>query len=195
MKEILIKGGTAEAFEVKKGEKFRLTDVVGGQVADFVAFNKKDLKEKSSPSHTRVSNRSLKLKVGDSIRSNLRHEMIRLLEDTAGDHDFLLAACDEQRYLVDYGITDHRNCVSNFEQALGKYGINRWVLPDPFNFFQSSGISDTGEITQLASINSAGSFVMLEALMDLICAASACPMDLNPIGGNSITDILVTIFD
>ena len=34
MKEILVKGGTAEAFEVRKGGKFKLTDVEGGQVAD-----------------------------------------------------------------------------------------------------------------------------------------------------------------
>ncbi|HON33848.1 MAG: urea carboxylase-associated family protein [Thermovirgaceae bacterium] len=195
MKEILVKGGTAEAFEVRKGGKFKLTDVVGGQVADFVAFNRNDLKEKSSPGHTRISNRSLRLKTGDSIRSNLRHEMIRLLEETAGHHDILIVACDEQRYLVDYGVADHRSCVNNFEQVLGRYGIDRWVLPDPVNFFQHTRIGDDGEIIQLPSVNPGGSFVMMEAMMDLVCAVSACPMDLNPIGGSDITDILVTLYD
>lgn len=193
MKEILIKGGTAEAFEVKKGSKFRITDVEGGQVADFVAFNIADLKEKSSPGHTRISNRSLRLKSGDSIRSNLRNEMLRILEDNAGHHDILIVACDEQRYLVDYGVANHRSCVTNFEKVLGKYGIDRWVLPDPVNFFQNTKIGDEGEIIQLPSTNSKGSFVKMEALMDLVCAVSACPMDLNPIGGSRITDILVLI--
>ncbi|KUK86200.1 MAG: hypothetical protein XE01_0992 [Synergistales bacterium 58_81] len=31
--------------------------------------------------------------------------------------------------------------------------------------------------------------------MDLVCAVSACPMDLNITGGDRITDILVTIRD
>ena len=48
MKEILVKGGTAEALR-SEGRKFKLTDVVGGQVADFVAFNKNDLKENLRP--------------------------------------------------------------------------------------------------------------------------------------------------
>ena len=195
MKVILIKGGTAETFQVKKGGKFRITDVEGGQVADFVAFNKADLKEKSSPGHTRISNRSLKLKARDSIRSNLRNEMLRILEDTAGHHDILIVACDEQRYLVDYGVVDHRSCVNNFEQVLGQYGIDRWVLPDPVNLFQNTRIGNDGEIIQLPSTNPKGSYVMMEALMDLFCAISACPMDLNPIGGSKITDILVSIYD
>lgn len=195
MKEILIKGGTAETFEVKKGSKFRIRDVEGGQVADFVAFNVVDLKEKSSPGHTRISNRSLRLRTGQSIRSNLRNEMLRILEDTAGHHDILIVACDEQRYLVDYGVVDHRSCVKNFEQVLEQYGIDRWVLPDPVNLFQNTKIGDDGEIIQLPSTNPGGSFIMMEALMDLVCAVSACPMDLNPIGGSRITDILVSIYD
>jgi uncharacterized protein len=192
-REIPIPGGTAEAFEVKQGQTVTIVDVEGGQVADFIAFNKADIKETLSPTHTRTSLLSLRFTVGDLLRSTLRNPMFEVVEDTVGNHDFMLAACDERRYLVDYGVENHRNCVANFEEVLCGHGIAHNDLPDPFNFFQCTQIDTTGCLIQAPSTSVAGDSVTLWAEMDLICAVSACPMDLNPIGGNRITDILVRI--
>lgn len=193
--EIQIPGGHARAFEVRRGELLKVIDLAGGQVADFMAFNRDDLNEKLSTTHTRTSLLSLKFKVGDQLRSTFRNPMFEVLKDTVGCHDFMLAACDEYRYLVDYGVTGHWNCVDNFEEAFRPYAIQRKELPDPFNFFQNTAIDPDGELSQQASQSHAGDFVVLEALMDVVAAVSACPMDLNPIGGDKITDILIRISD
>jgi uncharacterized protein len=193
--QVQVPGGHARAFEVRRGQFLKVIDLEGGQVADFMAFNRADRSEKLSPTHTRTSLLSLRFTVGDQLRSNFRNPMFAVVEDTVGCHDFMLAACDAHRYLVDYGVSGHRNCVDNFEEALRPYSIGCGELPDPFNFFQNTAIDLNGKLTQQASQSHAGDFVVLEALMDVVAAVSACPMDLNPIGGDKITDILININD
>src|SRR5690606_22090650 len=96
--------------------------------------------------------------------------------------------------LVDYGVSDHRSCVANIEEALQPYGIGRDMFLEPFNFFQSTRVEPDGTLIQQASSTRAGDSIVLKAEMDLIGAVSACPMDLNPIGGSEITEILVRIY-
>lgn len=196
LKEILVPGGFARSFEAKKGQLVKVIDIDGGQVADFFAFNRNDLKEKLSPSHTYMSALSLQIKPGYILRTDLRRPIFEVIEDTAKCHDLLLPACDEQRYIVDYGITDpHRNCVQNFEDVLEKYNLNRKNFNNPVNFFQRTKITDDGQLIQEEGVSKPGDYILLECKMDIIGAISACPIDVNPIGGNKITDILIQVLE
>jgi uncharacterized protein len=195
IQEVLIPGKYARAFEVRKGQLLQIVDVEGQQVADFFAFNKDNHEEKLSPPHTRTSLLSLSVKVGDQFRSSLRNPMFEVVEDTAKSIDLLIAACDERRYLVDYGVANHRSCVANFEEVLKGYGIPRDMFPEPFNIFQKTKIEPDGRLIQQPCPTKAGDYMVLKALMDVIGAVSACPMDLNPIGGSKVTDIMVRIYD
>ena len=193
--ELRIPGSYARAFEVKKGQLLQIVDVEGQQVADFFAFHKANPEEKLSPPHTRTSLLSLSVKVGDKFRSSLRNPMFEVVEDTAKSIDLLIAACDERRYLVDYGVKNHRSCVANFEEVLKPYGITRIMFPEPFNIFQKTRIESDGRLIQQPCPTKPGDYMVLKALMDVIGAVSACPMDLNPIGGSKVTDILVRIYE
>lgn len=191
--EVRVPGGYAKAFEMKKSQFLTIIDVEGQQVGDFVAFSKSDLKEKLSPVHTRTSLLKVKISMGDILRSNYRNPMFKIVADAVGCHDILLAMCDEQRYLVDYGVKDHRSCLANFEEVLRTYGISREQIPDPFNTFQHTKIKADGSLLQLPGLSQPGDCIVLQALMDVIGAVSACPMDLNPIGGNKISDLIIKI--
>jgi len=191
--KITVPAGHARVFEVKNGGFFTVTDIEGGQITDLVAFNADDLSEKISGSHTRLGLHSIRFKVGDSVRSNFRRPMMEIVEDTVGTHDMLVPACDDQRYLVDYGVIDHRNCVSNFEEVLAPRGIGRGSIPDPLNIFENATVDEAGNLVHLPVVSKAGDHITFRALMNLVCAVSVCPMDLNITGGDRITDILVTI--
>jgi len=194
IQEIPVPGGYARAFELNRGQFLKIIDVAGKQVADFIAFNKDDPAEKLSPTHTRTSLLSLKFFVEDQLRSNLRNPMFEVVDDTVGEHDFMIAACDERRYLVDYGVENHRSCIANFEEILKPYGILRSNLPDPFNIFQCTAIDAAGKLIQQVPRSKPGDYLLLQAKMAVIGAVSACPMDLNPIGGDKISDILIRIY-
>jgi uncharacterized protein YcgI (DUF1989 family) len=192
-REVRIPGGYARAFEVERGSLITVTDVEGGQVADLIAFNRDRVSERLSPSHTRLALHSVKLKVDDDLRSNLRRPMLKVIADGVGTHDLLIPACDEQRYWVDYGVREHRSCVANFEDALIPWEIPRELIPDPLNIFENSSIEPDGSLVHLPVISRPGDCLALRALMPLVCAVSSCPMDLNVTGGERITDILVVI--
>ena len=191
--EIRIPAGHAGAFEVKKSQFLTIIDLEGQQVGDFIAFSKDNHEEKLSPVHTRTSLLTLKIRVGDQLRTNLRNPMFEVIKDTVGSHDLLLAMCDERRYLVDYGVENHRNCLANFEEALKPYGISRNQIPDPVNIFQNTEIKPDRRLVQRPCVSQTGDHIVFRALMDVIGAISACPMDLNPIGGGEITDLMARI--
>ncbi len=121
--------------------------------------------------------------------------MFKIVEDSVGTHDILVPACDEHRYLVDYGVKDHRSCVANFEEVLLPFNIRRNQFSDPVNIFENSSFDKEGKLIQGPTISKTGDRLVLWALMDTICAISSCPMDLNISGGDKITDLLIKIYE
>ena len=191
--EILVPGGEGRSFTVKKGQFVTITDLEGKQVVDFIAFNKADMTEFLSPTHTRSMLGRLTLKIGDLFRTNLRNPIFKLMDDTVGRHDMIFASCDKQRYLLDYGILDHRNCRDNFVEALRAYSLESWRVPDPINFFQNTPLLPDGSFEMAEPLSRPGDRVVLEVLMDAVVAVSACPQDQNPCNGWRVTDIKVSI--
>ena len=192
MTRVEIPAGTARAVALKAGQSLRIINVEGRQVADFMAFNAADLDEALSTLHTLVSLKRLFPTAGDQLRTNRRRPMVEITRDDTGRHDMLIAACDPWRYEMDFGVTGHRNCSDNFVEALAPWSRVRHQLPQPVNFFQNMRYSD-GHVEWCESLARAGDVLELRALMDLVTAVSACPMDLNPISGFRVTDIALEI--
>lgn len=189
---IVVPAGTARAVTLRAGRALRVINVAGKQVADFIAFNAGDLTEALSTVHTIVSIGRLFPTTGDRLRTNRRHPMLEFIRDDTGRHDMLIAACDPWRYEYDFGVTGHRNCSDNFLEALREWGLERHQLPHPVNLFQNMSYPD-GRVEFGESLARPGDAVELRALMDVIAAVSACPMDLNPISGYRVTDIRLEV--
>jgi uncharacterized protein YcgI (DUF1989 family) len=192
MESILVPAGTAKAVNLRTGQSLRVINVAGKQVADFVAFSAADLTESLSTMHTIVSLGRLFPAIGDRLRTNRRRPMLELTRDDTGRHDMLIAACDPWRYEYDFGVTGHRNCSDNFVEALRPWGIERHQLPHPVNLFQNMSYPE-GQVKFGESLARPGDAVELRALLDVVAAVSACPMDLNPISGYRVSDILLEV--
>jgi uncharacterized protein YcgI (DUF1989 family) len=189
-----LRPGEAVAFEVKTGEVVQISTLEGKQVADFVAVSSADPKEVSSTGHTRAKNSTIMLQKGMGIYSNMRNLMLTLVEDTVGRHDILFAACDPQRYSVDFGLEGHANCREALAGALQPHGLTYEAIPDPVNWFMNVAILQRGELELRESLAERNDFVLLEANMDCVIAVSACPQDQNDINGGKPTDVLVRVF-
>ncbi len=187
-----IPAGTARAVTLSAGQTLRIINVEGRQVADFIAFNAGDLTEWVSTIHTLVSIGRLFPTAGDTFRSNRRRPLVEFVRDDTGRHDMLIAACDPWRYEYDFGVTGHRSCSDNFLEALAGWGLARHQLPHPVNFFQNMRYPD-GRVEFGESLARPGDVVELRALVDLVAAVSACPMDLNPISGYRSRDLAIEV--
>ena len=192
MTRLHIPAGTGRAVALREGQTLRIVNVEGKQVADFIAFNADDLRECSSPIHTLVSIGRLFPRRGDRLRTNRRRPFAEIVRDDTGRHDMLIAACDPWRYEYDFGVTGHRSCADNFLEALAPWKIERHQLPHVFNFFQNMSYPD-GEVKFGESLARPGDVLELRALMNLIAAVSACPMDLNPISGYATHDLALEV--
>lgn len=192
MTSVLIEGGHAGRIEVREGQLLEVVNVDGNQVCDFFAFNLANTREAVSPTHMRTMLGRIFLKQGDQLWSVLRNPMFELVEDTAGEHDFFVAACDPKRYSMDFGISEHRSCRENLAGIVADLGIPYEYLPDPVNFFQPTPMENR-EIGVAMSPAKPGDRVVLQALMDIVAVGSACPQDQTELNNFKPTDIKFTV--
>jgi uncharacterized protein len=182
------------AFILREGEFLQLTDLQSKQVATMVAFNRHDVDERLSTSHTRAGNNSLVLINEMAIFSNRHNPMLVLLEDTCGRHDILYPICDSQTYLTDYGIENHPNCRDGLNSVLRTHQIKYDDIPDPINWFMNVGLRQRGRFEVREPLTERGDYVLMRATMDLIVGVAACPQDQNAANAFRPTDIQVRIY-
>lgn len=166
--------------EVAAGSEFSIVCPQGEQVADLIGFCLKDPGEYLSVSHTRNMLWRFYLKPGDRLVSNRREALLEILRDDVGTHDLLCVACDDQRYLLDYGVAGHPSCAANFRSILRDLGRSDTWLPDPINVFQNGRVGADGTLTIAPNIAKPGDRLVLRAMKDLLLLVSACPQDLAP---------------
>ncbi len=178
-----------------KGQCISVRDIEGGQCGDFWAVDADDFDHFLSPSHSWVHIGRIQPRVGDELVTNRREPILKILSDDVGWHDMLVPACDRHRYERYYGIAGHRNCHDNFLEAMSTREWGKREVPQPFNLFMNTFIEPDGTLHIRDPISKAGDMITMMAEMSLIVVVSACPMDLNPVGGQGITDLEILVGD
>jgi len=182
------------AANVKAGQIIKIVNTSGKQVVDTWAFNAHDLEEHMSMEHSRMTMCRLVLVVGDTLTTNRRRPMLRVVEDTTpGDHDMLMAACDQRRYELLGAVGYHDNCTDNLRNALEALGLSTKAIPCPLNLFMNVPWKSNGSLSFERPTSEAGQYVSLCAEMDLVIVFSTCPQDMTPINDMKSTDVHVTI--
>lgn len=182
----------------------------GSLYAGYQAWNVKNAPdappmEFMSMPHSRAATLHLRPHLDDTLVSNLREPMLRLVEDTSsGIHDTLIAACDPQRY-KGLGVDDweqHGSCAENLVLALkelnenaglrGAKGIGADVtvnnVPAPLNLFMNIPWDDDGDLGFKAPKTKKGGYVRFRAERDVVVVMSACPQDVLDINNRKPTD-------
>ncbi len=167
--------GSAAAFEVASGQLVQIIDLVGKQVASFVAVGKDGAVERLSPSTTITANASLVLKVGDRLYSQRRTPMFEIVEDSVARHDLLtspLPVNDD----ADSKTAIKKSTASSLLAAAQKAGIDGGQVADPINFFKHVVVKQRGELDVKESFAERNDTVVLRALADCtVVVANAYP--------------------
>ncbi len=164
------------AFELKKGQRLKVIDPKGEQVADLVAYNRADVNEVISSGRSLDYASKIYLTTNDPIYSNRSNVMLQIGEDKVGRHDFLLTPCSADTFRIIYGHEHpHRGCFGNLAEALAPYGIKPDQIPTAFNVFMNVPIdAATGILKVEPPLSKAGDYLIVEAKMDLIIGLTAC---------------------
>jgi uncharacterized protein len=164
------------AFELRRGERLKVIDPQGEQVADLVAFGLHDTGEAISSGRSIDYASRIYLSTGDPIYSNRSRVMLRIVADTVGRHDFLLSPCSSEMFRIIYGDAQpHRGCHGNLAEALAPHGVAADAIPTAFNVFMNVPVDPaTGTIRVEPPLSRAGDHIVFEAQMDLLIGLTAC---------------------
>lgn len=190
-----VPGREGRGVHLASGQRFRLVDLEGGQVADTWAFCSDDISEYQSAEHTRVQLSRLLPRVGEQFFTNRRRPILFFEEDsTPGFHDMLLASCDPSRYATLHVEGWHASCQENLHRVMTELGFDGVETPQPINFFMKTPVEDEeGRIGWHPAETRAGDYVTLRAELDLFLIVSACPQDLVDINRHVPTAIGIEV--
>ncbi|WP_417857597.1 DUF1989 domain-containing protein [Xanthomarina gelatinilytica] len=163
------------AFTLKKGDRLKVIDPKGQQVSDMVLFNHRDSREKLSSGKTLDFEESILITQDNYLWSNRSQKMMRILEDTNGRNDFLLAPCSPETFQIMYDNPDyHPSCFENLYTNLEPYHILPDDIPTAFNIFMNVQFDEKGKLSVRPPLSKAEDYVVFEAMMDLIVGLTAC---------------------
>ena len=201
VQDSVIPAGYGQAFEVRKGQVLRIHAVEDGQVGDCCFFNANDYKEWFHVGQTWSLNVVRKTGNGSYYtyfyskppRENL---MFTVLEDTTKRHFALNGGrCSKRLYEFRNGISEHRSCQGNLEEALAPYGITGDDIGDIFNVFMEVDLQSDGDFQFTATNVKKGDYIDLLAEMDVLAGISACPSDVSATNHFSIKPLGVQILE
>jgi uncharacterized protein YcgI (DUF1989 family) len=163
----------AAAVRLQRGEVLQIIDPYGEQVADLAIFNAESCTDAFSPGRTIDYNESLIVSSGSVLYSHAGVALARIIEDSVGVHDILIAPCSSEMF-ARRGEFQHPSCQTNLSAALANFGIGADMVATTLNVFMNVAIEEGGGIKLGAPASAAGDFIKVEALCDLVVGIAAC---------------------
>lgn len=171
------------SFEIEAGQKLKLTQPEGEQVADLISFNRDDVRELLSMLSSRAVNLSWKFTAPHMLYSNCTRPMWQIEEDLTGENYCGGGYCSEHMNIVRYGerARGAPNCQNNLEAAIRGYSMNRWNfnVDACFNIFMTVAYDANGVWEIRPPKGKPGDYMVMRALMPQIVAISNCPILFN----------------
>jgi len=194
--EIVVPAREGRGVTVRAGQLLDIIDLEGQQVGDLVAWRISDPSEYMSPTHTVSCNASILLGVGSQLYTNHRKPIFTILRDDVGKHDLIVPCCDPERFSRDFGLSDHRSCLRNLEQARSRLGLKFDIRGEQaWNVFMHNRVTPEGKVVTDPASHAAGATITLRAEMDVVALLSACPQDLTPCNGFNPTPMKLVVRD
>lgn len=167
---------SGRAFTLNRGQMLRVIDPQGEQVGDLLAYARADTNEVLSSGRTIDYASRIYLTTGDILYSNRSNQMLKIMSDDVGRHDFLLTPCSADMFKIIYNDAQpHRGCFGNLAEALAPYGIPPDAIPIAFNCFMNVPVDGvTGAISVQPPLSKPGDSIVFEAQMALIVGLTAC---------------------
>jgi hypothetical protein len=185
------------SFEIQAGQRLKIAQPEGEQVADLISFNRDDRRELLSMLASRAVNLSYKFTAPMMLYSNLTRAMWAIEEDLTGENYCGGGYCSEHMNMVRYGekARGAPNCQQNLETAVRDYGMDRWNfnVDACFNIFMTVAYDADGKWEIRAPKGKPGDYMVMRALMPQIVAISNCPILFNACNNYRLKPLTVEI--
>ncbi|HTH33285.1 MAG TPA: urea carboxylase-associated family protein [Xanthobacteraceae bacterium] len=171
------------SFEIETGQKLKLAQPEGEQVADLISFNRDDVRELLSMHSSRAINLNWRLTAPHLLYSNRSRPMWQIEEDLTAENYCGGGYCSEHLNVVRYGDKGRGapSCQSNLENAIRGYGMDRlsFNVDACFNIFMTVAYDPDGVWEIRPPKGKPCDYMVLRAAMPQIVAVSNCPILFN----------------
>lgn len=164
------------AFKLPKGSVLTVQDPEGEQVADLFCFSSDDREEFLSSGRSIDYGNKVYFTKGDFLYSNLSNEMLSIIRDDVGTHDFLFAPCNRDMFRICYHEKNPPfGCYENLIHAFSSYDFPANYIGTTFNIFMNVSIDlPRGELTVSPPKSKKGDCISFLSHMHLIIGLTAC---------------------
>jgi uncharacterized protein len=170
------------SFEIETGQRLRLAQPEGEQVADLISFNRDDVRELLSMHSSRAVNLNWKLTAPHVLYTNRTREMWKIEEDLTAENYCGGGYCSEHLNTARYG-------------ARGTGAPDRWNfnIDACFNVFMTVAYDENGVWEIRPPKGKPGDYITMLALMPQIVAISNCPILFNACNNFRLKPLTVEI--
>ena len=189
-----IRPGEGFAVEVKRDELVQIVAVSGRQVAQFIAFNSADSKDRLSTSVTRAKAKTIMLQKEKILFAASGAELFQIIEDTVGRHDIFYPVSDVKTPNPTEGLDPLPSSREALTEALAAFNIGGEQIPDPVNFFMRVSILQKGELEIQETLSERNDYVVVRALTDAIIVVAGGSAEQNGGSAAKNSDLLIRVF-
>lgn len=166
---------SGRGLELRRGDRLKVIDPEGEQVADLFCFDRLDPRDALSSGRSIDYNDTVRFTAGHRLYSFSGKVMLEILEDSCGTHDFLVTPCSQQMFeMISPGCGYHPSCQENLAKAFAPFGIEEHRLGTTFNTFMNVPVGEQGRIGVIPPRSKAGDYVLFRADCDLYVGLTAC---------------------
>lgn len=175
------------------GDRVRFTDIEGRQAVDFLCYNARDTRDRYNAANTMKMAENVYINPGTVLYGEYATALMRVVASSCPDHDTIGGCCSVEMNWLRYGRRTH-SCRANFIHELVKFGMGEQDIVANVNFFMSVPVGRDGRMAISDSPSTAGDYVDVEALTDVIAVISNCPQKYNPACGYNPSAVRVETF-
>lgn len=185
------------SFEIESGQRLKLAQPEGEQVADLISFGRDDPRELLSMHSSRAVNLSWRLTAPHVLYTNRSRPMWRIAEDLTAENYCGGGFCSEHLNIARYGDKGRgaASCQANLEAAVRGYGMDRghFNVDACFNVFMTVAYDADGTWEIRPPKGKPGDYIVMEALLPQIVAISNCPVLFNACNNFKLKPLTVEI--
>ena len=178
---------------INKGDILKITDLEGQQAVDFLCYDAENPKDRYSATNTVKVQANVYVGLGSVLYSDSGAALMKVIDDTVGRHDTIYGCCSNPNNRLRYGVVTTESCYSNFEEELDRHGLGQDFIVPNVNWFMSVPILPDGTAGVAKAELKPGSYVSLQAEMDVLAVLSNSPQMHNPCNGYNPTPIKLTV--
>jgi len=199
----IVAPGDGWTHALHRGQVLRIVDLEGNQAVDTLFYDLHDPSDRYDAVQTMRRQQRVYLTTGSVLYATSGKPLLRISDDTCGQHDTLGGACSCESNQVRYQLDSlpMHSCRDTFllqlQRQVPRWGVrlSKRDITHNINFFMNVPVTPEGGLNFADGLSAPGRYVELIAETDCLVLVSNCPQLNNPCNGWNPTPVRMLVWE